>query len=197
MNTWRELRSLNFVVDTPVVLTESWLVCSLLSCALDKPCWLTWFKPGFFDAISGMLQGVKGLCCPFHCSSGGETSCHLAPEFFRLASRPVTWFSGNSTGWTWRQQTWVLVPTLLFNYHMTLGKSFHCSASVASSIEQNWTWCLFWGIFWSWKSGSSVEWTFLGRDLDAACSSFHIPLASFHKTWASSLSFDRIHQFTS
>lgn len=90
MNSWLELSSLNFVADTPVVLTESWLEWSLLSCALDKPFWLTWFKPGFLDAISGMFQGAKGLCCPFHCSPGGETNCHLAPEFIRPTSRVLT-----------------------------------------------------------------------------------------------------------
>lgn len=64
MNTWLELSSLNFVADTPVVLTESWLEGSLLSCALDKPFWLTWFKPGFFDIISGMFQGEKDSDAP-------------------------------------------------------------------------------------------------------------------------------------
>lgn len=98
MNTWLELSSLNFVADTPVVLTESWLEWSLLSWALDKSFWLTWFKPGFLDIISGMFQGEKGLCCPFDCSPRGETNCHLAPEFIRPASRVVTWFSENSTG---------------------------------------------------------------------------------------------------
>lgn len=90
MNTWLELSSLNFVADTPVVLTESWLEWSLLSCASDKSFWLTWFKPGFLDIIAGMFQGEKGLRCPFDCSPRGETSCHLAPELIRPASRAVT-----------------------------------------------------------------------------------------------------------
>jgi len=124
MNTWLELSPLNFVADTPVVLTESWLKWSLLSCALDKPFWLTWFKPGFLDAISGMFCSYKGLCCPFHRSPGGQTNCHLEPELMRLPSRAVTWFRENSSGLRGRKP--VLVLALLFTSRVTLGKSFLC-----------------------------------------------------------------------
>lgn len=170
MNTWHELHSLNFVADTPVVLTESWLEWRLLSCALDKPFWLTWFKPGFLDAILGVFQGEKGLCCPFCCSSAGETSCHLAPGCIRPASRVVTWFSENST-----RLGGNLSPSagLLFSGCVTLVKSLHCP-SLSFFIYKVTNCSLKSFLILKVTDSHRLPNSWMNRDLGSKCFSFHL-----------------------
>lgn len=87
VSAWLHPGSLGFVADTPLVLTESWLGWSLLSHAVDKPRWLTCFKPGFLGDISVFFQGETGFGCPFFCSSEGKLVATWRPRLSGLWPR--------------------------------------------------------------------------------------------------------------